>query len=37
LEAFAANFSGCSGSVGARELLQGIDVGGKPAQFLENF
>jgi hypothetical protein len=37
LEAFATMFPGCSGSAGARELLQGIDVGGITAQFLKDF
>jgi hypothetical protein len=35
LEGICAEFSGCSGSAGARELLQGIDVGGA-TQFLKN-
>ena len=34
---FAAEFSNCSGSAGAGELLQSIDVGGIRAQFLKNF
>jgi hypothetical protein len=36
LEAICREFSDCSGSVGARELLQGIDVGGA-RQFVKNF